>query len=130
MKTVLAFTIFLAGLALPADATDLERGAADYMRHCAACHGMAGKGKGPVSSWLVRQPPDLTRIVARNDGEFPDDWLAAMIDGRADVMVHGPREMPVWGLRFADPTLDGDGDGRRANDRILDLVAYIRTLQN
>ena len=43
-----------------------ESGAQMYKDYCAACHGMEGKGKGPVVEFLKAPPPDLTTM----DGVF------------------------------------------------------------
>lgn len=33
-----------------------------FRSYCAACHGVDGKGRGPVASALKHAPPDLTSI--------------------------------------------------------------------
>ncbi len=73
-----------------------------YERYCSACHGMDGKGQGPVALDLRTEPADLTQIAKRRGGEFPVAEIAAYIDGRADVRAHGSRDMPVWGERFSE----------------------------
>jgi len=73
-----------------------------YLRHCAACHGETARGDGPVAASLVKPPPDLTQIAARNEGRFDRREVLRMIDGRTLVAAHGSREMPVWGAVFED----------------------------
>ena len=72
---------------------------------CAACHGLNGKGEGPVSAELKTKPSELTLIAKRNDGVFPADVLYRIIDGRRTFRAHGTYEMPVWGFVFrrSDP---------------------------
>jgi len=41
-----------------------------YKIYCASCHGEDAKGHGPMAVWLKVPPSDLTRIAARNGGEF------------------------------------------------------------
>ena len=71
-----------------------------YQRFCASCHGTGGFGDGPVAPSLKVMVPDLTRLAKRRGGEFPDDLVLRIIDGRAIQVPHGTREMPVWGYEF------------------------------
>lgn len=36
-----------------------------FVAYCASCHGMAGRGDGPVSSALKTKIPDLATLAAR-----------------------------------------------------------------
>jgi mono/diheme cytochrome c family protein len=51
--------------------TSVGLGRVDYKDNCASCHGASGKGDGPVHSFLVKPPSDLTTIARRNGGKFP-----------------------------------------------------------
>lgn len=104
-----------------AETVDGER---EFVTHCAVCHGLDGRGDGPLASKLTRPPPDLTRLAAKNAGEFPGELLHRIIDGRMLVIFHGPREMPVWGDRFRI-----EGAPLAAPARIQALVNYLRSLQ-
>jgi mono/diheme cytochrome c family protein len=113
--------------AAPAD-PELVRGELLYRIHCASCHGLEGGGDGPVAVALEPRPSDLTTSTLRAGGIFPEAELVAVIDGRTAVSAHGARDMPVWGLSFADR-------GRVANQEreiaaeIRALVRYLRALQ-
>lgn len=107
---------------------DIAAGRADFQDYCASCHGSDARGGGPVAAYLVRHPPDLTTLEARNGGIFPTDGVFFVIDGRADVGVHGPREMPVWGFGFG-PDQGADGNEEATRQRILNIIAYLKTLQ-
>lgn len=107
----------------PEDA--LRQGAEDFRQYCAACHGVDGRGQGPVAPFLVRKPPDLTTLAFRNDGEFPLDQVYFIIDGRGEVAAHGTREMPVWGERFGDEEVSETAK----RERILNIIAYLQSLQ-
>lgn len=72
-------------------------GEAEYLNSYAICHGVEGKGDGPLGEMLVKRPADLTSISKRNGGRFPYAHVIAVIDGRYDVSSHGNRDMPVWG---------------------------------
>jgi mono/diheme cytochrome c family protein len=51
-------------------AQDLDAGKTEYLAGCAACHGIDGKGKGPLSADLKTAPADLSIIAKRNGGVF------------------------------------------------------------
>jgi mono/diheme cytochrome c family protein len=59
---------------VPADAVSLARGEQLYERNCALCHGLAGKGDGPLAAYFrkpdARKPADLTepRLAQQSDG--------------------------------------------------------------
>lgn len=121
----------LVGLATPAalaQSADLvAEGKESFEQACAVCHGKDAKGEGPLSAWLIRIPPDLTKLSARHGGDFPEDYAYYVIDGRADVATHGPREMPVWGVRFGKT--DAAAGPAESQARIEAIVAYLKTIQ-
>jgi mono/diheme cytochrome c family protein len=99
-----------------------------YLTHCASCHGVDGRGRGPVASSLRTPPTDLTTIERRY-GRFDERNVAAAIDGRRVVAAHGPREMPVWGAVF-EADLEGESYASRTGLlRTFELVTYLRTIQ-
>ncbi len=49
----------------------LDPGKAEYHSSCASCHGIDGKGNGPVSADLKVPPPDLTVLARKNNEVFP-----------------------------------------------------------
>jgi len=71
-----------------------------YVRYCASCHGVGGRGDGPASKAFRRRPSDLTRVRERYGGQYPVRELMAAIDGRSPVRAHGDSAMPVWGIVF------------------------------
>ena len=82
------------------DLGEAAAGEVIYFRYCAACHGRSLKGDGPVAPGLVKKPIDLTVLARKNNGVFPYDKTAAMIDGRQTTRTHGTPDMPVWGEIF------------------------------
>jgi len=114
---------------------DLMRnlGAGDFRTYCAACHGVEGKGDGTVAEFLTIAAADLTMLQKKNGGIFPRERIAQVIDGRADVKVHGPRDMPVWGDWFSyeaiSPDMDKEARETVVTARINALIAYIETIQ-
>jgi mono/diheme cytochrome c family protein len=111
-------------------ATDPEvaRGAVLYRIHCASCHGTAARGDGPVGPALRKKPADLTALARREGGRFPADRVRSFIDGRAELDAHGGREMPVWGLSFAERGLDASRESE-IQAEIRALTRYIESLQ-
>jgi mono/diheme cytochrome c family protein len=106
----------------------LARGALLYRIHCASCHGQGGAGDGPVAPALRKKPSDLTSLSQRARGKFPEERVRSTIDGRTEVSAHGVREMPVWGLSFADPGRDVSSE-REIEAEISALVRYLASLQ-
>jgi mono/diheme cytochrome c family protein len=101
----------LAGIALLAlaaplgaqekpDAAAAAKGQIIYVRYCASCHGVAGRGDGAIARDLRVPPTDLTRLAAKNRGRFPLDAVRQSIDGRKATAGHGSPDMPVWGEVF------------------------------
>ncbi len=90
----------IIGFSTAALAQDVDTAKLEYQTSCAACHGMDGKGDGPVSVELKSRPTDLTLLAKKNNGVFPISVLNAVIDGTRQDRAHGNREMPVWGLRY------------------------------
>jgi len=71
-----------------------------YMRYCASCHGISGRGDGPAAEALQPRPADLTRLRERYGGQHPLRETMAVIDSRRPVRAHGDSAMPVWGEVF------------------------------
>ena len=51
---------------------NIDVGEMEYLSSCAACHGVDGNGKGPLSAELKSQPADLTILAKTNDWTCPD----------------------------------------------------------
>lgn len=66
-------------------ATTIADGAGLFTQHCAACHGMDGRGHGPAAKGLAVPPADLTaeHLWGHSDGEL-FWWLSHGIDAPAD----------------------------------------------
>jgi mono/diheme cytochrome c family protein len=109
--------------------TDEATGAVLYRRYCAACHGLAGRGDGPLAASLRQPPKDLTALARNAGGTFREADVMMTIDGRRLVAEHGPRDMPVWGAVFAQQHV---GEPFAAYGPTLDaraLADYLRTIQ-
>jgi hypothetical protein len=138
----LVITPAIIGLNHQALTQQQDIGKAEYIFVCAACHGADGKGAGPMADALKTKPADLTTITKRNHGVFPLNRIYETIDGRAEVKLHGSRDMPIWGYRYtpsllcndfpvlckeySDPVFDPQTVATR---RMLALIDYLYRLQ-
>jgi mono/diheme cytochrome c family protein len=140
MRTVLilALTTIVIGGTHSVQAQRMDLGKNEYLRACASCHGQIGKGDGPVAKSLTKQPSDLTKLSKNNNGVFPVSRVYDVVDGRVQVIMHGTREMPIWGDRYRSDLMgrvlreDMSTELREAmvRVRILMLIEYLSTLQN
>lgn len=103
-----ASSALLLALLVPAAAPPAPEGRALYMRHCATCHGPAGRGDGPDAELFVTRPRDLGEGVL---AAYPTaDLVRRVRDGRS--------------LRLA---LDPQALRRRIGD-VERMVAYLQRL--
>jgi len=101
-------------------------GPALYRTYCAVCHGNSGTGGGPMAMSLRVQPSDLTRIAARNGGEFPLARVEKIIAGDEEITRgHGTQSMPLWGPIFSQIAQDRD----LGRVRIRNLAMYLKSIQ-
>ena len=98
-----------------------------YKTFCAPCHGVDGKGNGPVASELKTPPTDLTQLAKKSNGAFPRDHVRGYIEGKGarDIAAHGSREMPIWGDVFRGMA----NDQGAITYRLTTLTSYLETLQ-
>jgi hypothetical protein len=78
-------------------------GKQEFLSNCAGCHGVDGKGKGPLSKTFTSKPADLTTVAKRNNGVFSKTAVSEMIDGRKSPRSHRLSDMPIWGCRHGLP---------------------------
>ena len=110
--------LILAVAPVPADAADAAMGAKISAKHCAKCHGEAGKGDGDVLKKLKSRgkvfpsPSDWSNSAGMS--RYTDEQLVKIIKGGGKAAGKS-KIMPRWGHRLSDA-------------EIADLVAYIRSL--
>lgn len=111
----------------------VDVGKREFEANCASCHGIDGKGAGPITDLLKRSPPDLTQLAKKNEGVLPMARLYEVIEG-SNVQAHGTRDMPVWGRDYR--VKDAEYYGELPYDaealvraRILSLLDYINRIQ-
>jgi mono/diheme cytochrome c family protein len=100
-------------------------GADIYRAHCATCHGLAGKGDGPVAPALNATMPDLSTIAQRSGGVFPVERVRKIISGDELILGHGSREMPIWGSIFHQIQQDRDF----GEIRLQNITDYLKSIQ-
>jgi hypothetical protein len=102
-------------------------GATIFRNNCATCHGLEGRGKGPVSKARKRTVPDLTRLSQRNHGAFPVIRVQTTIMFGADDLLpaHGPKTMRSWGPIFHEIEFDQD----LGNVRLENITKYLESIQ-
>lgn len=115
----------------PSVAQDADAGRQTFRTYCVTCHGMEGRGDGPMTQVLTIVPPDLTRLTSDNEGTFPISRVVARIDGRMPLLGHGG-PMPVFGDLFEGESslLDSEtGAPIMTSQTMVDVVSYIEGLQ-
>ncbi|MEE8581822.1 MAG: cytochrome c [Myxococcota bacterium] len=111
----------ITALALPtlAGAADSAAGKATFVANCSSCHGVTGKGDGPVGAALPISPRDFSKgdfkFDTDKDGKIGTDADLKAVVQQGGAAFGGSALMAPW------PSLS-DGD-------IANIIAYIRTLK-
>ena len=128
--TALATGLTIMAMAQTA-AAQSAAGAEEYTRACASCHGLTGRGDGPLAEYMSIPVPDVTQIRRRNNAVFPMLEVIHLIDGRSGLRGHGG-PMPIWGDRFEAAVASELGDvGTEiaVRGRVLALATYLEAIQ-
>ena len=131
-RLIIAVNAMVFGSAItPAisSAAESDQGRAYFVRYCASCHGVEGKGDGTVSRSLKIKPADLTQLQKRNKGQFPLEKVTATIDGRTRIEAHGESKMPVWGELFEKEATPQKDPTAAATAKVKVIADYVSTLQ-
>ncbi len=67
------------------DNDSIQRGEKLYVQHCQMCHGLKGRGDGPMAEKMKVKPKDLTNLPI----SVSDTYLVVQIN-------NGKGEMPQW----------------------------------
>lgn len=113
--------------------TKFDFGRNEFETHCASCHGLDGKGRGPIVDLLRKAPPDLTLLAKKNGGVLPMARLYDSVTGDL-VPAHGTRDMPIWGAIYRMDAANYYVDvpynvETYVRGRVLYLLEYIHRLQ-
>jgi mono/diheme cytochrome c family protein len=113
---------------IPIRRTPATSGKQMYVNYCAPCHGVDGKGQGPVAAALKKQPANLAFLAKNNGGKFPSTHIMSVLEFGAANPSHGSADMPVWGPVFGSmDSTDVPQDMKVL--RISNLSGYLQTLQ-
>lgn len=99
---------------------DPQAGKTVYAQNCASCHGPEGKGEGPLAAGLPVQPRSFVeanfKFDTNGDGKAgtPEDLANVIRNGAAKY--GGSAQMAPW--------------GHLGDEKIRDLVAYVRSFSN
>ena len=106
-------------ISVESNENNVSEGKILYDTNCVSCHGVAGKGDGPVGSVLIPKPRNFAVgdfvFDADEDGEVGSDEDIKLLIKEGAANFGGSALMSPWGL-FSDKDL-------------FNLVAYIRTLK-
>ena len=123
MHSKLVQTLFIAVLAtlvlpLTAAAQDAAAGKAIFAVNCYTCHGMEGKGDGPLAAALNPKPRDLStgsfNFDTDSDGKTGSDADLKAVITKGAAAFGGSPLMAPW------PAL--------SDDDVANIIAYIRSL--
>ena len=113
---------------IPVTKAPANNGKQMYVNYCAPCHGVDGKGNGPVASALKKQPTNLAALSRNHGGKFPSTHIVSVLEFGAANPSHGTAEMPVWGPMLESMDMAANEPNMRAL-RISNLNRYLQSLQ-
>lgn len=111
---------------VPAPQSQPESGKQMYKDYCAACHGIDGKGNGPVADFLKASPPDLTSMAKRYGEKSVVPKVTFILGSGAESKAHGTPEMPIWGPVFSRLSHHSD---QVVLLRIHNVATYVDSIQ-
>jgi mono/diheme cytochrome c family protein len=109
MKRAIAVAVIALTMSSRAWGADVKEGAQIFRAHCATCHGLDGKGEGPVARNYDPPPVDLTKGVFRH-GSSEADLTKTVTLGIPSTGMTG------W-------------KGRLTSAEIASVVAYVQSLK-
>jgi len=114
MDKGIGILVGLALLAAPAAAAqgDPKAGRELYNKWCSSCHGVGGKGDGPVSASLPVKPGNHSDGTRMN--QLTDTYLFTIVK-QGGPAVQKSQMMPPWGTQLKD-------------QQIWDVITYMRSL--
>ncbi|WP_425043947.1 c-type cytochrome [Primorskyibacter sp. S87] len=129
MRPIFLFAslVAMAGCAADPEMPTPSEGEQIYAENCTACHGYRGEGAALIGGQTA---PDLTRISARNGGEFPRAQVLSQIDGYGRGKV-SDTVMPEFGTLLEGETVPVEVDGTMTPTPrpLAALLSYLESIQ-
>lgn len=100
----------------PPTGDPVPRGAAHYLFFCGNCHGVDGKGDGPLAAHLKILPTDLTLLQAGNSETSVAEQVLKALDGRHAIGETEAHRMPIFSDSLEVKT-------------VLEITEYLKTIQ-
>lgn len=120
MKTAIKQRLTLPGSIDHEAMGDSEQGRLMFQSFCSACHGVSGKGDGPLAKVMTPKPADLTNHMGHRHGSGNQlsrhDYLFKVITGGGASVGKSPA-MPKWG-------------GQLETQEVCDVIKYIQAFSD
>lgn len=118
MKTAIKQRLTLPGDVDHEAMGDPENGRVMFQSFCSACHGVSGKGDGPLAKVLVPKPADLTSHMGHRHsvGLSRHDYLFKVITGGGASVGKSPA-MPKW-------------EGQLKTEEVCDVIKYLQAFSD
>jgi mono/diheme cytochrome c family protein len=71
----------------------LSRGRTIYLARCMACHGIDGRGDGPIAKNLIGPPPGNLTDAEWKHGSTPEQVIQVIADGVPKTRMEGWRQV-------------------------------------
>jgi mono/diheme cytochrome c family protein len=94
----------------------VQRGEAHYLFFCGNCHGVVGKGDGPLAAHLKIAPTDLTLLQAGDSGTSIAERVMKALDGRHAIGETDAHRMPIFSESLEVKT-------------VIQITEYLKTIQ-
>jgi mono/diheme cytochrome c family protein len=98
---------------------DAAKGKADFEMNCASCHGVTGKGDGPVGKALTPPPRDFSKGDFKYDTN--EDGTSGTDEDLTNVIKNGAMKYGGNPLMAGWPQL--------SDEQVTNIIAYVRTLK-
>lgn len=120
--------LVLVGACVTNNMPEPREGAALFADNCTACHGYRATGDAVLVGGQIA--PDLTRIMARNNGVFPRAAVLSQIDGYGRGKV-STAVMPQFGTLLIGDLIPVDVDGvlTPTPRPLAALLRYLESIQ-
>ena len=114
---------------VPVTPTSPASGKQMYDTYCAVCHGADGKSGGPAAAALKTPPTNLAQLARENGGKFPETHIYTVLQFGMEEPAHGTKDMPIWGPALRSLDRGAPSSRMLEHQRLANLTAYLKTLQ-